>query len=132
MQQTIKPDLSPDQVDVFGIRMLSSVDLRQLNGVTATEEPCLHGYERTFDSLDVIVGYGFDSRIRKITTRNPSTSIYGVRPGTPLATGVQKLRQAGWHEHDAPFTFRTGNYSLRLLVDQSSTIFGMTIEILQP
>ena len=47
-----------DQINVFGVKLLSTVDYQQINGVTATEEPCLRGYDRNLDALNIIVGYG--------------------------------------------------------------------------
>lgn len=118
------------KVNVFGIELFSDVDYRQLNGVAASEEPCLKGYERTYDALDVIIGYGFDRKIRKIMTRNPQTSIFGIRPGMALAEGRQRLQDTGFREYAPPFTYRDNGYSLKFLVDGNNTIFGLTLESL--
>lgn len=66
-----------------------------LNGAAATEEPCLRGCERIFDTIAVSIGYGHSGRIRKITTRNPMTTMFGVHPGdaaTAGAPGVPRRR----------------------------------------
>ncbi len=119
-----------DQINVFGVQLFSKIDYREINGVSATEEPCLRGYERSFDALDVIIGYGFDKKIRKITTRNKSTSMFGIKPGMTFEEGKKKLLQAGFHEHATPFTFRASGCSLIVLVDSNNTIFGLTLESL--
>lgn len=118
-----------DQINVFGVKLLSNVDYRQINGVTATEEPCLRGYERNFDALNVIVGYGFNKKIRKIHTRNPNTSLFGISPGIPFGEGKQKILQAGFIASSSPFVFTASAYSITLLVDKDK-IFGLTIELL--
>src|SRR5512138_298330 len=72
------------EVNVFGVQLLSETDYKEINGFVAAEEPCLRGYERSFDALDVTVGYGFNKKIRKISTRNPGTTLFGVSPGMSL------------------------------------------------
>lgn len=121
-------DAINDQIHVFGVQLFSGMDYREINGVTATEEPCLRGYERSFDELDVIVGYGFDKKIRKITTRNKSTNVFGIKPGMTFEDGKKKILLAGFTEYAQPFTFRTKRYSLTFLVDGNNTIFGLTLE----
>jgi hypothetical protein len=106
------------------------VDYREINGVSAVEEPCLRGYDRSFDALDITIGYGFNKRIRKITTRNSSTSLFGIHPGAPFGEGKQKILQAGFKEYAPPFTVRAERYSLNFLVDGNDTIFGLTLEAL--
>jgi hypothetical protein len=119
-----------DQINVFGIALFSNVDSREINGVKATEEPCIKGSERSFDALDIIIGYGFDKRIRKIMTRNSNTSLFGIKPGMPFGEGMQKMLQAGFSEFEPPFKFKKDRYSLTFLVDRDQKIFGLTIESL--
>jgi hypothetical protein len=119
-----------DQINVFGATLFSSVDYREINGVKAIEEPCIKGYERSFDALDIIIGYGFDKSIRKIMTRNVNTSLFGIKPGMPFGEGRQKLLNSGFTELEPPFKFRKDNYSLAFLVDRNQNIFGLTTEAL--
>ena len=130
MGKYIENGKSGDQINVFGVELFSAVDYRQINGVTAIEEPCLKGYERTFDALDITIGYGFNKKIRKITTRNPNTSLFGITPGTPFSEGRQKILQAGLIESVPPFTFSANGYSVTFLVDSKDSVFGLTVELL--
>lgn len=123
-------DRSTSQVDVFGVQLFSGVDYKTINGVVATEEPCLRGYDRSFDALDLTIGYGFDNKIRKITTRNVSTSMFGIRPGMTFEEGKKIILQAGFAEHAPPFAFKSNGYSLTFLVDGNNKIFGLTLESL--
>jgi len=126
----MQDDKMNDQINVFGIKLLSKVDYKEINGVVATEEPCLRGYERSFDNLDVIIGYGFDHKIRKIMTRNNNTSIFGIIPGMTYKEGKQRILQAGFSEYAPPYTFRANRYSLTFLVNGDNAIFGLTVESL--
>ncbi len=128
MEKHVAKDKLQEQVNVYGVQLFSHVDYREINGVKAVEEPCLRGYERTFDALDITVGYGFDKKIRKITTRNPATSMYGIKPGMSLHEGRQKILQTGFVEFDPPFKFKSNRYSITFLVDDKDIIFGLTLE----
>jgi hypothetical protein len=116
-----------NQIDVFGITLYSDVNYEEINGVVATEEPCLRGYERSFDDLEVIIGYGFDHTIRKISTRNRVTSMFGINPGMTFGDGKKKILLSDFNEYVPPFTFRANGYSLTFLVD-GSFIFGLVLE----
>jgi len=121
-----RTDISP-QIQVFGIELYSAKDYREITGVAASEEPCLKGYERSFDALDITIGYGFDKKIRKITTRNPGTGIFGISPGITALEGDRLARQVGLEEV-APFRFQGREIYLTLLVDGNGKIFGITVE----
>lgn len=124
-------DKMAGQVNVFGVQLFSDVDYKEINGVAATEEPCLRGYDRSFDALDLTVGYGFDKRIRKITTRNSNTSLFGIKPGMAFEEGRKMILQSGFVEYAPPFAFKADKYSLTFLVDSNNKIFGMTLESLE-
>lgn len=115
------------QTHVFGIELYSEVDYREIDGVPASEEPCLQGYERSFDKLDITIGYGFNKKIRKITTLNPGTSIFGISPGMPVEEGERLARQAGL-QGVAPSRYQGKGIFLTLLVDGNGKIFGITAE----
>jgi len=130
MGKSIRSDNFRNQINVFGIELLSSVDHRELKGVSATEEPCLKGYERSFDALDIIIGYGFNHKIRRITTRNPRTCMFGISPGLPFREGRGKILQAGFVDSVPPYQFKADGCSFTFLVDGNGIIFGLTIELI--
>ncbi len=117
------------QLKVFGIELYSPVDYRQIGESTATEEPCLKGYERSFDAVDITIGYGFNGKIRKITTRNRSTSMFDIRPGMGLTEGQSRAVQAGFIPV-SPVHYQKKDLSLTLLADENGMLFGITVEIL--
>jgi hypothetical protein len=127
----LEPNDVRNQVDVFGVQLFSDTDYRVINGVTAEEEPCLRGYERTFDALDIVIGYGFNGKIRKITTRNTATSMFGIHPGITFDEGRKKILLAGFSETTSPVTFKSNRYSLTFLVDDKDTIFGLTLQAIE-
>jgi hypothetical protein len=116
------------QIQIFGIELNSSRDYREFRGIVATEEPCLKGYELNFEKLDLIIGYGFNRKIRKITTLNQNTSVFGISPGNTLEEGRKRAIQAGLSEEVAKNRYIGDGISLNLLVDEKGKIFGITVE----
>lgn len=115
-------------IRVFGAELGSARDFREIGGVAASEEPCLRGYERGFDALAVSIGYGNDRKIRRISTRNHGTSVFGISPGRRFEEGASALGSAGFIPRDAPCRFGDGVLAVTLLVDEAGTIFGITVE----
>jgi len=115
------------QTNVFGVELYSGVDYREIGGINGTEEPCLRGYERSFDQLEITIGYGFDKKIRKITTHNPGTSLFGISPGMSAEVGNRLAKQAGLIE-ESPSRYLRKNISVTLLIDGNGKVFGITVE----
>jgi hypothetical protein len=119
------------QVDVFGAIPFSNIDFTEINGVKAVEEPCIRGYERIFDALDITIGYGFNRRIRKIVTLNPVTSMFGVHIGMTIDESREKLHKTGFIESGKPNSFRNDNYYLTLLTGSKDRVSGLRLEIME-
>ena len=128
---TIRQETLPAQLQVFGVQLHSDRDYREISGDVAMEEPCLRGFDRSFDRLQITVGYDFDRNIRKIGTRNPATAIFGISPGMKFAAAGQLLHSSGFTPYLPPHTFRNGPYLLTVQVDGSDTIAGVTLETLE-
>lgn len=124
--QQIRTDLSR-QIQVFGVELNSGVDYRKIDDVVASEEPCLKGYERFFEKLDISIGYGSNRKIRKITTRNSGTSIFGISPRMTATEGERRAIEAGF-QNVAPSRYQSKDICLTLLVDGNGTLFGITVE----
>lgn len=118
------------QVQVFAVELGSTVDYREINGVTAEEEPCLHGYERSFAPLQISIGYSPAKKIRKIITRNPATSLFGIHPGMAISAALPLVTQAGFVPTTfSPHIFSAGDYLLSLQVDGNGTVSALTLEV---
>lgn len=115
------------RIDVFGVTLDSTTDYRVIRGVTASEEPCLRGYERSFDPLEIAIGYGHDGRVRKITTRNPGTSLFGISPGMSMVEGRRLASQAGFAAV-SPDNYLGEHGRLLLRSGDNGTIAGITLE----
>lgn len=127
-----RSSLNPRQVDVFGVAFAADTDYRELRGIKGVDEPCLRGFDRSFDDLDVVIGYDRKGRVRKITTRNPQTSLFGVHPGDTAASAAAALRVAGFVDDGTPSRFRNGGVALTVRADPAGRISGMTLETVDP
>ena len=127
MGNAARHSIDPGQLDVFGVAMYSSVDHKEIRGIAGVDEPCLRGCDRSFDALDIVIGYGRDGKVRKIGTRNPQTSMFGVHPGDTVASARGMIRNAGFAETGEPNRFRKGDLVLTILAD-GPTLFGLVLE----
>ncbi len=118
------------EIDVFGAKLLQKTDMKEVNGEKAVREPCVKGYEYVFEGLKISIGYGFDGKIRKITTRNPENSVYAVKVGDSYETGRMKLLSRGFGRTEDPFRFTKADFSVTLLANESNFIFGVRAELL--
>lgn len=129
MGNVAKSSLDRGQVNVFGVALYDPTDYREIKGVRGVDEPCLRGYERSFDSLDIVIGYGKDGKVRKITSRNPQNSLFGIHPGDTVVSALDKISAAGFIQNGTPYRFKKEGLLLTLLVDEVGKLFGMTLEI---
>lgn len=127
----IRPDALPGRVQVFDVQLYTTRDYLEINGDVATEEPCLRGYERSFDRLQLTIGYDFDRKIRKITTRNPATSIFAISPGMKFTACRQLIASAGFTPFASPHVFRNGPYLFTVQADNRDIISGLILETLE-
>ena len=115
------------EVQVFGIQLAGRTDLRELNGEPGKDEPCLHGYERTFKQQGVTIGYRSNGEIRRIMTRNPATAMFGISPGSSEQQARERALKAGFIKKDE-YAYRNGSVTLKLLVDEGGRVFGLILE----
>ena len=118
-----------DELLVFGAKLGSVGVPDGLAGVPSEETPCLNGRDFSYETQDVLIGYGHDGRIRKVVTRNPRTSIYGIRPGDDFADVEAKVLAAGFHETGTKHRFSNGCCLLTLFVDEAGSVFGLLLEL---
>lgn len=117
-------------IRVFGAALAAPGDPPELRGAPATEEPCLKGYDRTFDAAAVSIGYDRRGRIRRISSRNPDTTVFGIRPGDDVGASRAKALAAGFRETASDHRLTSECCGLTLLVDEGGRVFGVTVELL--
>jgi len=62
---------------------------------------CLYGYEYDYTDKDINVGFDAKTKqVRRITTKNPETSICGIKPETALSDADKTIASQGFKESD--------------------------------
>lgn len=115
------------EVYLFGREVGIDQDIRQIDGVTGLDEPCMRGFDRVFEKIGVTIGYGADNRIRKIVTASPETSIAGVSPGMARDGGVRVVKEKGFTE-TTDGEFRRGRYRLAIIGDGEGYVRLLRLE----
>ena len=118
-----------DGLFVFGAQLGVAGIPDGLAGVLSEETPCLKGRDFSYDAREVLIGYGHDGKIRKVTTRNPGTSVYGIRPGDEFATAEPKVLAAGFRETGAKHRYGNEGCLLTLSVDEAGRLFALMLEL---
>lgn len=116
------------KIDVFGVALYSDVDHKVLEGVKASREECVQGYEHVFDPLEVRIGYTPDGTVRALLTRNAATSVFGVRVGEGAVDAERRLVAQGFEKASKPYRFNGPFCRIDLLVDEKGSVFGVRAE----
>jgi len=118
-----------DGLHVFGAKFGSAGVPDGLAGVPAEETPCLNGRDFSYEAKEVLIGYTHSGSIRKVVTRNPDTSIYGIRPGDDFASAESKVLAAGFRETGAKHRYGNECCLLTLSVDETGRVFNLLLEL---
>ncbi len=118
-----------DGLLVFGAQLGATGIPVGLAGAAAEETPCLNGRDLAYDAQDILIGYTHGGRIRKVVTRNPDTSVYGIRPGEDFASAGAKVLAAGFWETGAKHRYRSKCCLLTLSVDEAGRVFNLLLEL---
>lgn len=118
-------------VNVLGVKLnMKEEQVKTLNGSDVSKDPCILGYE--FNYVDKLINVGFkneDNTVRRITTKNPETSVYGIKPGASLDEAFKKVTEAGFtKDSSSKYKFHKNNILLTILSMEETLADGITIE----
>lgn len=127
----ITEEVNP-QIKVFDVQLnMAEPDVHEAIPTKGEEAMCIYGYEYEYE--DSLVNIGFDgetNKVRRVTTKNPATSIYGIVPGATLAEANQILDSHGFSKsEDSKYMFYKENIRLTLISMKSSHADGVIVEI---
>ncbi|MGE5391027.1 MAG: hypothetical protein ACM3PE_08170 [Deltaproteobacteria bacterium] len=127
----INKEVNP-QIDVYGVKlMMDESKVKSLLGSPGEKAMCVYGYEYEYTDKDINIGYDSKSnQVRRITSKNPETSIYGIKPGAELAEAYQVLAANGFKESaDSKYKYSKESIILSIISMKSTNADGITIEI---
>lgn len=127
----ITEEVNP-QIKVFGVQLnMEEPKVHEAVPTEGEEAMCIYGYE--YEYVDSRVNIGFDAetrKVRRVTTKNPDTSIYGIVPGATLEEANQILDSHGFTKSDkSEYIFYKENIRLTLISMKGTHADGVTVEI---
>jgi len=127
----IDKEVNP-QIDVFGVKlMMDEAKVNDLLGTNGEKAMCVYGYEYDYADKEINIGYNAESsQVRRITSKNPETSIYGVKPGAKLAEAKKVLSANGFKKSaNSKYKFSKENVNFSIISMKGTKADGLTIEI---
>lgn len=120
------------QINVFEVKLdMVESKVHESVGSKGEKAMCVYGYEYGYE--DKLINIGFNSetgRVRRVTTKNPETSIYGIKPGTELEQANKTIELNGFKKDDgSKYRFYKENTVLYIISMKATHADGITIEI---
>lgn len=127
----IDKEVNPN-INVLGIKLnMAESKVHESAGSQGEKAMCIYGYE--YEYADKLINIGFKSDkgiVRRITTKNPDTTIYGIKPGTELAEAYAKIDANGFTKDDiSKYRFYKDTIILSIISMKGTNADGVTIEI---
>lgn len=128
----VDEEINP-KIDVMGIQLrMPEKQVHELAGSKGEKAMCINGYEYQYADSLINIGFTIDeSKVRRVTTKNPDTSIFGIKPETELTTDTAALlEQAGFTKDSASnFKFYKENVMLTIISLHGDRVDGVAIEL---
>ena len=127
----LEEEINPN-IDVLGIKLGMQEDqVHELAGSIGEKAMCINGYEYQYADKLINIGFTIDeSKVRRVTTKNPDTSIFGIQPGMELAAAAAQLDQFGFtKDQTSEFKFHKETVMLTLISMHGDLADGVSIEL---
>ena len=127
----ISEEVNP-QINVFNVQIhMNESDVQEAIPTKGEKAMCVYGYE--YEYADSLVNIGFNSeteKVRRVTTKNPDTSIYGIVPGTELEEAYKIIDSQGFSKSESSkYIFYKENIRLTITSMKGTHADGVTVEI---
>ncbi|MBP1743163.1 MAG: hypothetical protein H6Q58_141 [Firmicutes bacterium] len=127
----IKDEINP-KIEVMGIGLgMSEEEVFKLAGSDGEKALCTQGYEYAYSDKKLNIGFNSEtSTVRRITTKNQDTSVFGIKPGMTIDEAFSKIEGSGFSKDaDSNYKFHKENITLTVLSMEGTLADGVTIEI---
>jgi len=127
----IKKEVNP-QINVLGVQLfMDESKVHETVGSKGEKAMCVYGYEYNYEDQRINIGFNSQTQqVRRVTTRNPDTSIYGIKPGAELSKAYDTIASNGYtREEDSKYRFHKENIILSITSMKGTHADGLTIEI---
>lgn len=125
----IKNEVNP-QIDVLGVKLLmDEKSALETVGSEGEKAMCVYGYEYDYSDKLINVGFNSDTKlVRRVCSKNPETSIYGIKPGMELSQAYEIISSNGFKK-DSKYNFQKEKVILSIISMKGTNADGITIEI---
>lgn len=127
----VEKEVNP-KVDVMGVKLyMEEEEVEKAVGVKGEKAMCINGYEYGYIEENLNIGFNIDTdEVRRITTKNPETSIYGMHPGISLEKAYEIIESEGFEKYqDDKYKFVKEDIILSIISMKGSLADGISIEI---
>lgn len=127
----IEKEVNP-QINVFDVQLfMDEPKVHEVIGSQGEKAMCVYGYEYTYADKNINIGFNAETQqARRVTTRNPDTSIFAIKPGTELGKVYEVLKANGFTQEAASkYRFHKENVIFSIISMHGTHADGITIEI---
>ncbi|TJX12942.1 hypothetical protein E9840_11435 [Tissierella creatinini] len=127
----ITDEVNP-QIDVYGVQIyMPEEEVHKLIPTEGEEAQCIYGYEYQYEESLVNIGFNSDTKeVRRVSTKNPDTSIYGVVPGMELEEAYTIIDSHGFTKSEtSEDMFYKENIRMTLISMKGTLADGIIVEI---
>lgn len=127
----IEKEVNP-QINVFEVQLLMDEQkVHETVGSKGEKAMCVYGYEYTYADKNINIGFNSETQqVRRVTTRNPDTAIYGIKPGVELAQAYEIMADKGFTKDAASkYRFQKENIIFSIISMKGTHADGLNIEI---
>ena len=127
----ISEEVNP-QINVFNVQIyMDEPDVHEAIPTKGEKAMCIYGYEYEYEQIRVNIGFNSETeKVRRVTTKNSDTSIYGIVPGTELEEVYKIIDSHGFSKSDSSkYIFYKENVRLTLISMNGTHADGVILEI---
>jgi len=127
----ITEEVNPN-IDVLGIKLdMPESKVHESAGSKGEKAMCVYGYEYEYADKHINIGFKSDKgTVRRITTKNPDTSIYGIMPGTDLLNAYNQIEANGFTKNNnSNYKFYKNNIIITIISMKDTLADGINIEM---
>lgn len=127
----ISKEVNP-QINVFNVQIyMDESNVHEAIPTKGEKAMCIYGYEYEYEQSRVNIGFNSETeKVRRVTTKNPDTSIYGIVPGTELEEAYKILESHEFSKSESSkYLFYKENIRLTLISMKGTHADGVIAEI---
>jgi predicted small secreted protein len=127
----IKDKINPN-IDVLGIQLgMTEEEVFKLAGSDGEKALCTQGYEYSYSEKKLNIGFNSETKtVRRVTTKNPDTDLFGIKPGMTVGEAFAKIDGIGLTKDSVSnYKFHKENVTLTILSMNDTLADGVSIEI---